>query len=62
MLVLARGVGQSVVLLLPDGGKIVVKVHESWQGKLVIDAPQNVRVLREEVYLKEQEDARNGCG
>lgn len=54
MLALTRKEGERIVLLVPDGEdqvEIVVEVSESRSGtaRLGIDAPQKVRIAREEL-------------
>jgi carbon storage regulator len=53
MLVLARKVNESITI----GDDVVIKVIgvEGMQVRLGIDAPRNVRVLRQEVYEKIRE-------
>lgn len=61
MLVLTRKVDESISI----GDDIVVKVIgvEGTQVKLGIDAPRNVRVLRQEVYEKiKDENIRSAKG
>lgn len=45
MLVITRKSGQSIVI----GGEVVVTVHSSSRVKVSIDAPQHVRIRREEI-------------
>ncbi|MFZ0451542.1 MAG: carbon storage regulator CsrA [Desulfatiglandaceae bacterium] len=54
MLVLARKVNESITI----GDDVVIKVIgvEGMQVRLGIDAPRNVRVLRQEVYEKIREE------
>ena len=51
MLVLERGLDQSVHLLLPDGGKIVVTPVKFRSGRvrLGIAAPADIKILRNEL-------------
>ena len=61
MLVLARKVDESITI----GDDIVIKVIgvEGMQVRLGIDAPRNVRVLRQEVYEKiRDENIRSARG
>ena len=61
MLVLARKVNESITI----GDDIVIKVIgvEGMQVRLGIDAPRNVRVLRQEVYEKiREENIRSATG
>ncbi len=54
MLVLARKVNESITI----GDDVVIKVIgvEGMQVRLGIDAPRNVRVLRQEIYEKIREE------
>lgn len=51
MLVLARKVGESIILRMPDGTECTITVTKTsrWSAKLGISAPQTVRVLRSEL-------------
>jgi carbon storage regulator CsrA len=51
MLVLTRGAGESIRLVLPGGGVVVVKVDSVHRGqvKLSFDAPDDVEILRTEL-------------
>ena len=48
---LSRDLGESFVIVLPDGREVWVELRKSWQGgaRVVIDAPRDVVVLREEI-------------
>ena len=56
MLVLSRHIGETVVLELPTGETIDVVVLEvkGSQGRLGIDAPPEVHIVREELLLDEE--------
>lgn len=64
MLILTRGVGQSIKIEIAPGVVITVrimKVNSHWKNIAIgIDAPEDIPVHREEIYeriLKEREDA-----
>jgi carbon storage regulator CsrA len=60
MLALSRRVGESIVIELPGGDVVIVKVVSVGGGKTVrlgFDAPDDVEIMRAEV-LAEQEDAQ----
>ena len=63
MLVLHRSYGESVTMILPNGDKIEVVLAQSWKGnaRLMISAPQNVRVLRTEVLTNPNRDEVGGA-
>lgn len=52
MLLLARKVTESIIILLPSGENIIVKVVSLDRGtiKLGIDAPRHIQVHRQEVW------------
>lgn len=50
MLVVARDINESFLLLLPSGEKITVTKLE--RGRIGIDAPKEVVILREELLDK----------
>lgn len=54
-LVLRRRPGERVLLILPDGGRITVELHYLAEHpvKLLFDAPAGVRIVREELLMKE---------
>jgi carbon storage regulator CsrA len=59
MLILSRRPGESLILETSDGPIQVTLTYideERWQGKIGIDAPQSVKVLREELL----DDAADG--
>ena len=58
MLVLRRGPGQSI--LLGESGNIKFKIltNDGEQVRIGIDAPQDVTILREELFLRENPQAR----
>ena len=51
MLVLSRKEGESIILRLPNGEQIKILLSEyvGQQTKVVVDAPNNVLILREEL-------------
>jgi len=51
MLILERLVDERVVMELPDGGRITVKLKKvgNERAKIGIEAPKNVTILREEL-------------
>ena len=51
MLVLSRQGGQSIVMHLPSGETIRIKIKEAHgnRARIGIDAPDSVRILREEL-------------
>ena len=55
MLVLTRTPNQSIILQLPNGDNIQVYVNDikGQQVKIGIDAPDNVSILRDELFYKE---------
>lgn len=57
MLVLTRKIGESI--RIGDSTKITVLEVRSGQAKLGIDAPPEVKVHREEVYARIQEERRH---
>lgn len=55
MLVLTRKIAESIVILLPTGERIIVKVvgiDPRGQIKLGIDAPRHIQVHRQEVLSR----------
>ena len=52
MLVLTRTPNQSIILQLPNGDNIEVYVNDikGQQVKIGIDAPDNVSILRDELF------------
>ena len=52
MLVLSRNIGKSI--MLGDDVKITVLACHGGQVKIGIDAPNDVKIYREEIYLKMQ--------
>jgi sRNA-binding carbon storage regulator CsrA len=61
MLVLSRKEGEEVVLILPDGRRIVVCLVEKyhWGARLGFDAPDDVVVMRRELLPEEEDGARS---
>ncbi|SNB47031.1 carbon storage regulator CsrA [Geobacter sp. DSM 9736] len=59
MLILTRKLGESIAI----GDRIIVRVVEvkGGQVRLGIEAPQEMRILREEIYQKVQEENRNAA-
>ena len=49
MLVLKRNEDERIILTLPDGSRITVLVVSGGSVKLGIEAPPEVRILREEL-------------
>lgn len=62
MLVLTRKIAESIVILLPTGERIIVKVvgiDPRGQIKLGIEAPKHIPVHRQEIFAAiEQEKAK----
>lgn len=57
MLVLTRSEGEEIQLTCPDGTLIWIRLVEVMRGnraKIGIDAPQSVKVMREELLEKEE--------
>lgn len=52
MLVLTRKQDEAILVILPDGNLIELRIAriENDRIKLGIDAPQNIRIFRKEVY------------
>lgn len=62
MLVISRRVGKAVVLIDDrDGSRTWVRLGRSREGvlRLEIDAPDHVRILREELCLTDASDAHD---
>lgn len=55
MLVLTRKKEESIVLLVAGGIKITVLRADGGRVKLRIDAPQDIQILRSELYESNQE-------
>ena len=55
MLILTRYPDQSVILQLPNGDNIEVYINsiKGQQVKLGIDAPDNISILRDELFYKD---------
>lgn len=56
MLVLARRLGESLVIYTEEGLKItvVVKAFQGGEVRLGVEAPLNVHIDRKEIYLRKQ--------
>lgn len=60
MLVLTRKFGEKIVIQYADGKEVIIQYVELKGNsvRLGIDAPQDVKIWREELYHKEMEDRR----
>lgn len=60
MLILSRKKGQSIII----DGKIEVKVMETVDGKikLGIEAPEDIEILRSELYVEVENENKNAIG
>lgn len=64
MLVLSAGKGQRIIFDLPDGQQMVVFVTEFRNNnkvRLGIDAPQNIRILREKIWKENNHGKEPTC-
>jgi carbon storage regulator CsrA len=57
MLIISRGINESVVLVLPSGEKITITKLE--KGRIGIDAPKEVDIVRAE-FLENQSSINRG--
>lgn len=57
MLVLERQLDDRIIMELPDGGRIVVGFSElgATRAKVAVNAPDNVKVFREELEWQDSE-------
>lgn len=60
MLILTRKIGEKIIV--NDNVTIAVLEIHGDQVKIGVDAPRNVKVFREEVYLSIQEENRRAAG
>ena len=58
MLILTRRFGQSIMIGKDGEIKITVLSHNGAQIKIGIDAPANIPVHREEIFLRIQEEKK----
>jgi len=60
MLVLSRREGESLVFSLPDGGQVIVTVSRTGSGsvKLAVDAPEEVKIIRSELWQSPNEQMK----
>lgn len=56
MLILSRNVGQ--IIMINDDIRIKIVGIKGKHVKLMFDAPEDIRIYREEVYLKMHEDKK----